>query len=209
MENWPRPKKALVNSRYPTVRGQCDESCLELGFDPVPKQTVFNVLQSIGRKLITYDNAFLMEKRGLLPDIQVKYVKGVIVERDKSNPGISRKEVIQVISDIGQEKLFVQAENHLDCLIRTKRLAHFKRLGRVVTYQSTTTEQSHICVTQQYRSHMMIEAKWGDLWRTNSPRDFFSFDHYFELNLDETSFLCNQGELTIIGCNDQPHHDKN
>ena len=53
-ENWPRLKKYLVNSWYPSVRGKCDESCLQLGLDPVPKQTVFNVLQSIGRKPITY-----------------------------------------------------------------------------------------------------------------------------------------------------------
>ena len=43
-ENWPRLKKALVNSQYPYLRGQCDEACLELGLDSVHKQTVFNVL---------------------------------------------------------------------------------------------------------------------------------------------------------------------
>ena len=39
-----KAKEALVNSQYPYLRGQCDEACLELGLDPVPKQTVFNVL---------------------------------------------------------------------------------------------------------------------------------------------------------------------
>ena len=29
------------------------------------------------------------------------------------------------------------------------------------------------------------------------------------MNLDETCFLCNEGELRIIGDNDKPHHDKN
>ena len=52
--NWPRLKEALVNSRYPYLRGQCDEACLELGFYPVPKQTLFNVLRRIERKPITY-----------------------------------------------------------------------------------------------------------------------------------------------------------
>ena len=56
--NWPSLKEALVNSRYPSLGGQCGESCLELGLDPVPKQTVFNVLRRIGRNLITYDNVF-------------------------------------------------------------------------------------------------------------------------------------------------------
>ena len=52
--NWSRLKGALLNSRYPSLRGQCDEACLELGLDPVPKQIVFNVLQRIGRNPITY-----------------------------------------------------------------------------------------------------------------------------------------------------------
>ena len=46
--------------------------------------------------------------------------------------------------------------------------------------------------------------------RTNSPRDIFiRYAHYFQLNLDETCFLCNVGELEIIGDNDKPRHDKN
>ena len=56
----------------------------------------------------------------------------------------------------------------------------------------------------------MIEAEWEDIWRKNSPHDIFiHFAHYFQLNLDETSFLCNEGELRIIGGNDKPRHDKN
>ena len=60
-EKWPRLKKSLVNSRYPSVRVQYDESCLVLVLDPVTKKTVFNVLQRIDRKQITYENAFPMK----------------------------------------------------------------------------------------------------------------------------------------------------
>ena len=35
--NWPRLMEALVNSLYPSLRGQCYEACLEIGLDPVPK----------------------------------------------------------------------------------------------------------------------------------------------------------------------------
>ena len=56
--NWPRIKEALVKSWYPSLRGQCDVACLELGLDRFHKQTVFNVLQRIGRKLISYENVF-------------------------------------------------------------------------------------------------------------------------------------------------------
>ena len=64
--NWLRLKKVLVNSWYPYLRGQCDEACLELGLYPVPKQTIFNVLQRIGRKPITYENDFPMNNMALL-----------------------------------------------------------------------------------------------------------------------------------------------
>ena len=95
--------------------------------------------------------------------------------------------MIQVISELIQAKLFVQAENHLDNLIRVKRLTHLERLVRVVEDQATTTERSYICVPQQYCWHMMIEREWEDMWQTNSPRDIFiRYANYFQLSLDET-----------------------
>ena len=80
----------------------------------------------------------------------------------------------------------------------------------MVTAQVTTTERSNIFVSQQYCWHMMLEAQWEDLRLKNSPRDIFIyFAHYSQLNFDETSFLCNEGELRIIDSNDKPRHDKN
>ena len=185
--NWPRLKEALVNSRYPSLREQCDEACLELGFDSVPKQTIFNVLHRIGRKPVTYDNAFPINNRALLSENRLNYVEDIIVKRETSNPCMSRKEVIQVLSELGQENSFVQAENHLDCLIREKQLTHLKRFWRLVADQATTTKLSHIFVSQQYRWHMILESEWEDMWRTNSPPDIFiRCDHFFQLNLDET-----------------------
>ena len=141
--------------------------------DPVPKHTILNVLQRIGRKPITYDNAFPMENMVLLPENQVKYMEDNIVRRDTANIGMSRKEVIQLISELSWTKSFIQADNHLDYLIRVKWLIHLKRLGRAVETQATTTELSHIFVSQQYRWHMIIDAEWDYLRRTNSPRDIF------------------------------------
>ena len=117
-----------------------------------------------------------MKKITLLSNSQVKYVEDIIIRRDTSNLGMSRKEVIQVISELVQAKLFVQADNHLDCLIREKRRKYLKRLVRVVTAQATTTERSHICVSQQYCWCIVIEVEWEGLRRTNSPRDIsYSF----------------------------------
>ena len=75
----------------------------------------------------------------MLSEIQLKYVRDIIIKIDTANFGMSRREVIQVISELGQAKLFVQTENYLDCLIREKRLTHLKSLGRVVSDQATTT----------------------------------------------------------------------
>ena len=67
--NWPRLKEALGSIQYPSLRRQCDEACLELRFDPVPKQTVFNVLQRIDMKSITCENVFSVKKRSFLSEI--------------------------------------------------------------------------------------------------------------------------------------------
>ena len=93
-ENWPRLKEALVDIWYPYLRGQCDVVFLELGLDPVPKQTVFNVLRRNGRKPITHKNVFPEKKISLLSNLQVKYVEDIIIKRDTANLGMSRKEVI-------------------------------------------------------------------------------------------------------------------
>ena len=91
--------------------GQCDVACLELGLDQIPKQTVFNVLRRIVRKPIKYENIFPDKKRALLSNFQVKYVEDIIIKRDTANLGISRKEVIQVISELGQAKFFSSRES--------------------------------------------------------------------------------------------------
>ena len=70
--------------------------------DPVPKQTVFNFLQRIGRKTITYENSFPLKKMVLLSENQVKYVEDIIVKIEIANLDIKRREVIQVKSELSQ-----------------------------------------------------------------------------------------------------------
>ena len=96
----------------------CDEGDLELGKDTVPQMTVVNGLKINDSKPITYENYFLLRKRLLLSQRQLKYVEDIIFTRDTENVGMTRKEVIQVISDIRKENYYVQAENHLDYLIQ-------------------------------------------------------------------------------------------
>ena len=54
----------------------------------------------------------------------------------------------------------------------------------------------------------MIDLEWGGLQQENLPRDIFThFYRYFQLNLDETSFLCNEGELKVLWIKYEPRHE--
>ena len=65
-------------------------------------------------------------------------------------------------------------------------------------------------VSQQYCWHMMIESEGDDLWQKNSPRDVAApFSCYFQLDMDETSFLFYKGELKILGRKDNLRHENN
>ena len=199
----------MDRQRNPEVNRVCDAYFLELGDDIFPRQTVTNCLQRIGSKLITYENASPLRNQALLSQIQVRYVEYIIITSDTAKLGISRREVIQTISDIGQAYYYVQSENHLYYIIWERRLTNMKSYGQVTKYQAAPTEKPHICVSQQYCCHTTIDTEWGDLQRTNSPRDIYTgFAHYFQLNLDETSFSCNEGELKVLGSKDKPRHEK-
>ena len=80
---------------------------LELGKDFVTRQTVTNFLHRIGRNSITYENDFPPRNQALLLQSQLKYVEDTLFTRDTEKVGMSRREVIQTISDIGQAISYV------------------------------------------------------------------------------------------------------
>ena len=55
-----------------------------------------------------------MSKKALLSKMQINYIEDIIVTRDRSNLGMSRKEMIQEKLEIGQASSYVQAENFLN-----------------------------------------------------------------------------------------------
>ena len=79
--------------------------------------TLVKFLKRVINKLITLGNSFPLRNLRFVLDAQMNYVKYIIVSRDIVNTGMRRKEVIQVISNIGQVDYCVQLENHLDYLI--------------------------------------------------------------------------------------------
>ena len=68
----------------------------------------------IGIKTIIYNNDFPLRHWELRLKSQLKYVEYIVATRDMVKLGMPRKDVIKVISEIGQEHSYAQAENHLD-----------------------------------------------------------------------------------------------
>ena len=59
-------------------------------------------MKRIDSKNITKNNAFPLRYWALLSEMQVKGIENIVFTRDRVTLGVSRKEVIQVISDIVQ-----------------------------------------------------------------------------------------------------------
>eukprot|EP00957_Ditylum_brightwellii_P099413 7572867-Ditylum_brightwellii.AAC.1 len=81
-------------------------------------------------KEITHENVFPLKKKALLSCNQVAFLQDVIRYRDNNNNGMTRKDVITTIAEIGRVKLMEQANNHLNYLIRRSRLEKIKREGQ-------------------------------------------------------------------------------
>ena len=64
-------------------------------------------------------------------------------------------------------------------------------------------------MSQQYRCQVIIQSDCMGLQRTNQPCDNFTyFDNYFQLDFYETSFLCNESKIKVVGCNIIPRYKK-
>ena len=64
-----------------------------------------------------------------------------------SNTGMGRKEIIQVISDVGQADYYIKSENHVDYLIQEGRLPNLKRGGWVINSGKDFITITDLCVT--------------------------------------------------------------
>ena len=81
----------MKRQRNTVVNEVCDAACLELGEDPVTQQTVNNVLQRIISKPIIYKNSFPPIKQAFVFQRKVRHVEDIIVTRDTTNLGKSRR----------------------------------------------------------------------------------------------------------------------
>lgn len=114
----------------------------------------------------------------------------MIVHRDQANNGMTRQETIQVMIQMKQTADRKRCENHLDYLIRERKLKLLKRGGRVSSSQPTTTKRSQITVEQQLRWHTLIDAVMEEQKRLNLPADEFEkVKAHFTGNMDECCLL--------------------
>jgi hypothetical protein len=120
-------------------------------------------------------------KSSLTSNADREFLQSVIKTRDERNAGMTRKEVICVIAEIGSVP-FKAAENHLDYLIRSKKLPELKNSGRIVSAQATTTNRTAITTEKLLRTHTSQEE--GEL-RTGC----FMFYYYFSTHQYLTRIL--------------------
>ena len=67
-----------------------------------------NFLRRISDKPVKYENDFPLKERKLILEMEVKYVQDIIVARDSANLEMSRKEAINIRSDIEPSDSYVQ-----------------------------------------------------------------------------------------------------
>lgn len=104
------------------------------------------------------------DRRGvpsLLTEAQRRFIASTAKFRDEAKNGMTRKELIQLILQLSGSSDMKQCANHLDYLIRAKKLPELKNSGRVKSAQATTTKRACIRVEQQLRWHNLIEVVWA------------------------------------------------
>ena len=139
----------------------------------VPRQTALSWLKKIqedARKKANKDDADMLaafdrdadptaelldsnRARSLTTPADREFLQSIMVAHDLRNSGMSRKEAISIIANLGGVNL-VTAENHFDYLIRSKQLPKLKNNGRVLTAQQTTTNRTAVTTEKLLRTHM-------------------------------------------------------
>ena len=175
-----------------------------------PVSTLYDALKRLGSKEIKRENVFPLRVSSLLSSEQVQWLEDVIKTRDLANNGCTRKEVLDIISEITGNGDKRACSNHYDYLIRNGRLQGLKANGRVVTAQAIDTDRSQITVAGQNRFFLMTESEFENQRRVNLPERKFDMLHpYFVWNLDETCLLASAGMLRVVGAKDRAKQNKN
>ena len=130
----------------------------------IPRQTLLSRFKSAKARLEVggetpggiFERKQRKQSRSLTDQSTRDLLQSVAKSRDHSNNGMSRKEMINFISEIEGVSLKT-SENHYDYLIRSKQLPELKGHGRVVSAQATTTNRTAITTQKLLRTHNTME----------------------------------------------------
>ena len=104
---------------------------------------------------------------------------------------------------------YVKSLDQYKYLVKNGKIPGLNRGGQVVKSHPTTTKRIQITVTQQLQWHMLVEDLWDRMRETNLPPDsFVNHMEHFQLDLEESCIMANDGSLIIIGGYDRKKHEK-
>ena len=137
--------KAVEAALQGTSEGEMDQ--VDISLPVVPRSTLASIKKRISTNggesnndLVTTATYSDHRRASLTTPQDQEFLAGTANYRDKANNGMSRKELIDMILSITGTVDWKAAENHLDYLIRKKKLPNLKRNGRVIAAQKTTTK---------------------------------------------------------------------
>ena len=115
------------------------------------------------------------------------FISEIAISRDMRNNGMARAEIITMIVELSEGVSFQQAKNHYDYLVWIGHLKGWKRGGRVMTCQKTTTKCSQITMEQQLQWHALVDFALFEQVRLNLPaHEFEQVKEHFFFNVDES-----------------------
>ena len=225
----PRKKKQYVrddwqtDEMFPVLKAAVLTS-FDGVYDPlletrVPRQTIARV-QTLWKKAmkdfsleesheVTREMIYKPRSATLCTPEDWNFLSEIAVYRDLQNNGMTRVEMITMIRELSQSVDRKTAENHLDYLIRTKKLNGVKRNGRVVTAQKTTSKRSQINIEQQFRWHSTVDSALAEQERLNKPdEEFDKLKEHFFINLDEACLMANDGTVKVLGADAKSKSEK-
>jgi hypothetical protein len=88
--------------------------------------------------------------RTLLSEYYCSRLEMIIQARDARNDGMVRKEVVDLIAQMGETDSKT-ADNHYCWLVSNNKFTELKKGGKVMKAQKTTTKRSQVTVKQQLR----------------------------------------------------------
>jgi hypothetical protein len=141
-----------------------------------------------------------------------QFVSDVVHHADRGNEGKSRREAIDLITEVKPDLSFKQASNYFD---RTFKNLHKDEIkSKPVRAQKMTSKRCMMTVEQQFRWFKTHGEGLDYLQRMNTGtcqktgKTFREVIQHFVIGGDETCFMASDGEVRVIGEKGVKKHEK-